>query len=102
MSDHEEIRSIKRHFGNEITREIRPSTVKTISEMTALLNKMEYERKLMKLNRKSAEENQSGARKLYENRQRTKGFKENLVKKFNEPYIRDTAITRATDKEKVG
>lgn len=43
MSDHEII-CLKRHFGNEVAREIRPATVKTITDLTLLL---EQERKIL-------------------------------------------------------
>ncbi|XP_029669881.1 uncharacterized protein LOC115239478 [Formica exsecta] len=64
MSDHEIIRCEKRHFGNEIAREIQPSTAKSIGELTSLLDDMEYEKKIVKQSRRqNTEENQLNARK---------------------------------------
>ncbi|XP_036147363.1 uncharacterized protein LOC118647170 [Monomorium pharaonis] len=45
MSEAEIIRNVKRHFGREIAREIRPTTVKDIEEFTRLLDELEYESK---------------------------------------------------------
>ncbi|KMQ91596.1 reverse ribonuclease integrase [Lasius niger] len=47
MSEHEIIRCVKRHFGPNIAREIRPSTVKTVEEFVTLLDELEYEQKKM-------------------------------------------------------
>ncbi|KMQ89606.1 retrotransposon ty3-gypsy subclass, partial [Lasius niger] len=47
MSEHEIIRCVKRHFGTNVAREIRPSTVKTIEEFVTLLDELEYEQKKM-------------------------------------------------------
>ncbi|XP_036144981.1 uncharacterized protein LOC118646382 [Monomorium pharaonis] len=43
MSETEIIRNIKRHFGKEISREIRPTTVRNIEEFAKLLDDLEYE-----------------------------------------------------------
>lgn len=45
MADNEIIRCVKRHFGESITREIRPTTVKTVEELVKLLDELDYERK---------------------------------------------------------
>lgn len=45
MSDVEIIRVLKRHFGTEISQEIRPTTVATIDELVKLLNAIDDERK---------------------------------------------------------
>lgn len=90
MSDHEIIRCVKRYFGNEIAREIRPSTAKSIGELTSLLDDMEYEKKIIKQSRRqNTEENQLNARKTYDTRQRPKtAFRDNVPRRFNEQYPR--------------
>ncbi|XP_029673099.1 uncharacterized protein LOC115241474 [Formica exsecta] len=90
MSDHEIIRCVKRHFGNKIAREIRPSTAKSIGELTSLLDDMEYEKKIVKQSRRqNTEENQLNARKTYDTRQRPEtAFRDNGPRRFNEQYPR--------------
>lgn len=51
MSEAEIIRCVKRHFGNSVMREIRPTTVKNIDEFVKLLDEIEYERKLVQKNK---------------------------------------------------
>jgi len=41
MSDKEIIRCVKRHFGNSVAREIRPTTVKNIEDFVQLLDEIE-------------------------------------------------------------
>lgn len=89
MSDHEIIRCIKRHFGSDVTREIKPSTARTISELATLLEDIEYEKKVIKQNKKlNANDSQVNARKSYENRQRTGAYREIAPRRFNEQYQR--------------
>lgn len=90
MNDHEIIRCVKRHFGSEIAREIRPSTAKTIGELTSLLGDMEYEKRFIKQTRKqNTEENQLNARKVYETRQRPINvYRDSVPRRYNEQYPR--------------
>jgi len=44
MSDKEIIRCVKRHFGNNVAREIRPTTVKNVEDFVQLLDEIEIER----------------------------------------------------------
>lgn len=45
MTDHELIRCVKRHFGQGVAREVRPTTVKNLEEFVTLLDEIELERK---------------------------------------------------------
>ncbi|XP_029679911.1 uncharacterized protein LOC115245642 [Formica exsecta] len=75
MSDHEIIRSVKKHFSSEIMREIRPSTVKTINELTTLLDEIVYEKRLLRQTRRqNAEDSQTNARKPYGPEKRYENF----------------------------
>lgn len=56
MSEQEIIRCVKRHFGTNVAREIRPSTVRNIEDLIKLLDEIEYEReRARKLIRNTAE-----------------------------------------------
>lgn len=48
MSDHEIIRCVKRYFDKDISREIRPSAVKTVKEFSMLLDDVEDDFELQK------------------------------------------------------
>jgi len=92
MSDREIIRCVKRHFGNNVAREIRPTTVKTVEDFVQLLDEIEIERERNK--------------KLFEAKKRetkdkilTDEKREDAVKPWNKNKVAEEKKSNRDDKE---
>lgn len=95
ITEREIIRSVKRHFGSSITREIRPTTVKNLKEFIVLLDEIEYEQKQARkaskesddAKNKSCVENNKPSARVVKNYARKET--PTALKKFGSDYRRD-------------
>jgi len=109
MSDKEIIRCVKRHFGSNVAREIRPTTVKTVEDFVQLLDEIEIEhernKKLFEAKKRETKDKvptdkkPEGATKPWNKNKAAEEKKPNRDEKENESYV-NNKYTKNKDFEK--